>query len=207
MKVLMMLVLTLGISVGETQEEFTKRVLAQNEQWLKDAKAAEAAMTPEQKQAKAEAQAAQVEEDKKKEAVRRNQEINAAAWELVKKEFPRLVQSKEAQAHTLQWMKKWDEYYKVNDPDLASNPARPILYARMNQANIEEARRQAAVEYELSGRRAMDENTIAMKAQAQEIQRQTQAIEKQKAAIEAAREEQERETRKIRQELEDLSWR
>ncbi|MES2981773.1 MAG: hypothetical protein V4727_05610 [Verrucomicrobiota bacterium] len=78
----------------------------------------------------------------KKREIWRRQEINAQAWALVKKEFPEFVETKEAKAYTIKWMLEWDEQAKIHDPELAKNPARPIIYARSYAVQL--AQQQAA---------------------------------------------------------------
>lgn len=117
------------------------------------------------------------------------EQIRLEARELVAKEFPHMMKPEKNRIAAAKWMREWDEYYKIHDPELANNPGRAIIYARKYQAEVDEANRlqaeankkqaearaQARYEYESSPQYQIDLLKQQIAQQNQQIALQNQA--------------------------------
>jgi hypothetical protein len=81
------------------------------------------------------------------------------AWDILRTEFPEYTSTDWALKATYAWIRQWDAWAKVNDPELYDNPMKPLIYARRQktaeissaakneqQSAAEEERRKALTE-------------------------------------------------------------
>ncbi|MEX1047975.1 MAG: hypothetical protein WED15_00500 [Akkermansiaceae bacterium] len=87
----------------------------------------------------------------------RSSEWNAEkqrAWAVIYNEFPEYTSTEPALRETYGWIQQWDEWAKVNDPELYNNPMKPLIYARRQKAaEIESATKAAKHAAETEERR------------------------------------------------------
>ena len=62
---------------------------------------------------------------------------NAACWEAIKKEFP-VWATGEGKRRALVWMREYDEWSRINEPEIYTNPWKPLLYARFHAQQVKE---------------------------------------------------------------------